>query len=324
MNMVIRLLAGAACAVLSAVGALAEDAYPSRQITYVVPYPPGGVTDSSARVIGEYLSKALGVPVVIDNRGGAAGAVGSLVAARANPDGYTLLHATLGVLDINPHVLKIQYDPLKDFAPVANMVTSYTALVTNKDFPPNNVQELVAYTKAHPNQVFFASSGTGGITHIIGELFKLATGADITHVPYRGGGPAMTDLLGGRVQMLFDSTPVERVKAGQVKGLAAMGPVRLPGLENMPTIHEAGVSNFKGGNSWLGVVAPTGTPDPIVKKLSATLLSIAKNPEFIAKMEAMGVIVTPQDAETFGKQIREDYQIYGDAIKAANIKLEAN
>ncbi len=303
----------------------AQSAYPVRPITYIVPYPPGGVTDTTARAIAAKLSEALKQPVVVENRPGAGGIIGTAQVAKAPADGYTLLHATLGVLAIAPHINKIGYDPLRDFAPVANMVTGYTALVVNRNSPISSVADLLAYAKRNPGKTFYASSGQGGITHIMGELFKAATGqADIIHVPYKGASQALVDLIGGRVDFLFDSTPVERVNSGQVKALAAMGPRRFRNLPAVPTIYEAGVANFKGGNSWLGVMVPADTPREIINRLSTTLMAIALMPDFAEKMSGYGVEVTAQDAATFGKQIREDFETYGAVIRAANITAEGS
>jgi tripartite-type tricarboxylate transporter receptor subunit TctC len=323
--MLARVLSGllVAAAVVCAPGTAFAQAYPSRPITYVVPYPPGGVTDTSARVIGQKLSEALGQPVVIENKAGAGGMIGTGQVARARPDGYTIGHVTLGVMATSPHLGQAPYDVFRDFAPVANMVTSYTALIANKSFAPDTVQELVAYAKANPGKVFYASSGVGGISHIVGELLKFATDTDIVHVPYSGSAPAMTDLIAGRVQLLFDSTPVDRVASGQVKGLAAIGRTRIKGLPDLPTIYEAGVPNFKGGDAWLGVVAPAGTPPAIVQLLSDTLLKIAATPDFAARMESYGLAVTAQDHAAFARQIRDDYELYGDIIKRANIRVDS-
>ena len=298
-------------------------AYPTRPITYVIPYPPGGVTDSSARMISAKLAEALKQPVIIDNRPGAGGIIGTAYVARAQPDGYTLLHATAGVLAIAPYVNKVQYDPVRDFTAIANMVSSYTALVVNRNFPGNSVRDLLAY--ARTNQTFFGSSGQGGITHLIGEMFKSAANMpQIVHVPYKGGGPAMVDLLAGRVHFVFDSQPAERVASGQVKALAVMGPQRLKALPNVPTIHEAGVPNFRGGAAWIGVVGPANLPRDIVNRLSTQLMQIAAQSEFAEKMEAAGVVVTAQDSAAFATQIRQDNESYGAFIRAAGITEEGS
>jgi len=301
----------------------AQGAYPSRPITYVIPYPPGGVTDSSARLISARLAESLRQPVVIDNRPGAGGIIGTAFVARAPADGYMLLHATAGVLAIAPHVSKVQYDPVKDFTPIANMVSSYTALVVNRNFPGTTVRDLLNYARS--NQTFFGSSGQGGITHLIGEMFKDAVKMpQIVHVPYKGGGPAMVDLLGGRVHFVFDSQPAERVASGQVKALAVMGPQRLKPLPNVPTIQEAGVPNFRGGNAWIGVVGPGNMPRDIVNRLSTLLLQIAAMPDFVDKVEAAGAVVTAQDSAAFVAQIRQDNESYGSFIRAAGITEEAS
>lgn len=298
--------------------ALAQEAYPTKPITYIVPFAPGGSSDISARLIAAKLSEELGQPVLVENRGGG-GAVGVVAMARARPDGYTIGHLSSGAYSISPHFGVAQYDVFKDFTPLAYMMNTYTGLIFSKSFAPNSLPELIEFARKNPGKVTFASSGTGGYSHLLGEALKVSAGIDIVHVPYSGSSAAMTDLLAGRVNMLFDSAPVERVTSGQAKGIAAMSPTRIKQLPDMPTVFEA-LPNFPVGDSGWGVVGPAGLPPAIVKRLSDALLKIAADPDFIAKAEGRGYGVDGRSPADFAALMRKEYEQYGEIIRKAGIK----
>jgi tripartite-type tricarboxylate transporter receptor subunit TctC len=309
-------LAGAA--VLSAGDVQAQANYPTRAITYIVPYNPGGASDTTARLVAQRLSEALGQPVTVENR---AGGVGVVALARSRPDGYTIGHISSDSFSITPHFGTAQYDPFKDFTLISGLITTFTALVANKSFGPSTVAELVAYAKANPGKVTHASSGTGGYSHLLGEILKLEAGIDMLHVPYTGSGPAMVDLLAGRIDLLFDSTPVERVSSGTVKGLAAMGKSRIKQLPNLPTMSEQ-LPSYKGGDIGWGLIGPAGMPMDIVRKLSDTMRTISATPDYIQKVQSYGWEVSYAPYGEYEKVLRQESDVYGDTIKRANIKIQ--
>src|SRR5438552_13835540 len=263
----IRGLQRAALAALRTVcvsGASAQT-YPTRPIRLVVPFPAGGTTDILAREVGQRLSMTLGQPVVIDNRPGAAGNIGADLVAKSAPDGYTLLMGTVGTHAINASLYaKMPYDHVKDFAPIILVAGVPNVLVVNPSLPVNSVQELIAYAKANPGKLNFASSGPGTSIHLSGELFKVMAGVQMTHVPYKGSAPALQDLLGGQVQLMFDNLPpsLPHIKAGKLRALAVTSVARSPALPDVPTIAESGLPGFE-ASSWFGILVPAGTPSAI-------------------------------------------------------------
>jgi tripartite-type tricarboxylate transporter receptor subunit TctC len=305
-----------------ACAALAQD-YPSRPIHMIVPYPPGGGTDIVARVITEPLGQALGQPIVIDNRGGAAGNVGTEVAARAAPDGYTVLF-TLSSHTINPKLYaKLPFDVEKDFVPIGLAANIPQILVAHPSLPASNVQELIAYAKANPGKLNFASVGTGSPGHIAGELFKLKTGVDIVHVPYKGGGPAVTDTLGGQVQLLFVSMPAawQFVKAGRLKAFAVTSDKRSVVAPDIPTLAEAGVPDCV-VNSWYGALAPAKTPPAVLAKLSAALAKVVQSADVKERLLLQGAEATSSTPQEFDALIRDELAKWDYVIRAAKIKPE--
>jgi len=307
---------------LAATGALAQD-YPTRPIHMIVPYPPGGGTDIVARVITEPLGQALGQPIVIDNRGGAAGNVGTEAAARATPDGYTMLF-TLSSHTINPKLYaKLPFDVEKDFVPIGLAANIPQILVANPSLPVNNVQELIAYAKANPGKLNFASVGTGSPGHIAGELFKLKTGVDIVHVPYKGGGPAVTDTLGGQVQLLFVSMPAawQFVKAGRLKAFAVTSDKRSVVAPDIPTLAEAGVPDCV-VNSWYGALVPAKTPPAAVAKLAAALAKVVQSSDVKERLLLQGAEATTSTPQEFDALIRDELAKWDYVIRAAKIKPE--
>src|SRR5437879_4218877 len=257
-----------------ATAALAQP-YPAKPVTFIVPFSPGGGTDISARTVAAKLTDKWGKSVVVENRAGAAGILGADAAARARPDGYTLLIVNVGITSINPALYpKLPYDPDKAFAPISLICELPFVLMASLSFAPNTVKELVAYARANPEKVTFASSGQGGSPHLTAEIFQLATGTRMTHVPYKGGGPAMTDLMAGHVDLLFASVleGSGHIKAGKLKGLAVSHARRSPALPDVPTLAEAGVKGAESG-SWIALLAPAGTPAAIIGKVAADLRS---------------------------------------------------
>lgn len=317
---VIRALASSLA--LAATAALAQD-YPTRPIHMIVPYPPGGGTDIVARVITEPLGQALGQPIVIDNRGGAAGNVGTEAAARATPDGYTMLF-TLSSHTINPKLYaKLPFDVERDFVPIGLAANIPQILVANPSLPANNVQELIAYAKANPGKLNFASVGTGSPGHIAGELFKLKTGVDIVHVPYKGGGPAVTDTLGGQVQLLFVSMPAawQFVKSGRLKAFAVTSDKRSVVAPDIPTLAEAGVPDCV-VNSWYGALVPAKTPPAAVAKLAAALAKVVQSSDVKERLLLQGAEATTSTPQEFDALIRDELAKWDYVIRAAKIKPE--
>jgi tripartite-type tricarboxylate transporter receptor subunit TctC len=248
---------------------LAQD-YPAKTIRLIVPYTPGGTADMLARAIGQNMSASLGQQVIIDNRPGAGGNIGAGLAAKAAPDGYTMLMGTVATHAINPNLYRdMPYDADKDFAPIVLVATLPNLLVVNPSVPAKNVKELIAFAKAKPGELAFASAGNGTSQHLSGELFKKMTGVDMIHIPYKGSAPAVTDLIGGQVQLMFDNIPssLPQIRAGKLRALAVTGPRRSPVLPDLPTVSEAGLPGFS-ITSWFALFAPAGTPAKILIRLN--------------------------------------------------------
>lgn len=305
-------------------GAIAQSKYPDKPITIVVPSAPGGTTDFTARLIAEPLSRALGQPVIIDNKAGASGNIGNQAVARAKPDGYTLLLAYSGYQVGNPHLFKrAGWDPIRDFAPVAMLSRAPQVLVAKSGLPANNMRELIAYAKANPGKLNYASSGNGSIQHIAGELFKQLTNTDISHVPYKGAGPAVQDLLGGQVDLFF-TTPasvVAHLKADKLKGLAVTSAQRLSSLPTVPTASESGLVSFN-LDSWFALYAPAGTPPDIVQILNTEIAKILTMPDVKKKAEDSGTTVEQMSPAKLGDYTRKELELWGRIIKSANITAE--
>lgn len=308
---------------LSAIGALAQAAYPDRPVRFIVPYPPGAGTDFTAREIGQRLTEALGQQFVIDNRPGAGATLGHGLAARAAPDGYTLLLGTTGGLVTSPALgAKIPYNPLKDFATIGIAIYVPYSLVVNGSLPANSVRELIDLAKASPGKLNFATPGVGTPNHLGGLLLMNRTGIEMQHVPYKGGGPVITDLIAGQVQVTFASLPqvLPHVKTGRLKVLGVGHITRLKSAPDIPTIAETvpGFSN----TGWWGLVAPAGTPKAIVAKLNAALNQALTTPSVIQRFETNGLEPATSTPEGFRDIIRADLQIWGKLIKDANIRVD--
>lgn len=304
--------------------ALAQGKYPERPITIVVPSAPGGTTDFTARLIADPLSRALRQPVVIDNKPGASGNIGGQIVSRAKPDGYTLLLAYSGYQVGNPHLFKkAGWDPIKDFVPVAMLTKAPQVLTAKASLPASNLRELIAYAKANPGKLNYASSGNGSIQHIAGELFKQMTGTFITHIPYKGAGPAVTDLLGGQVDLFF-TTPasvVSQIKADKLKGLAVTSQARLSSLPQVPTATESGLKNYN-LDSWFALYAPAGTPAEVVQQLNKEINMILATAEVRKKAEDAGTPVETMTAAQLGQFTRKELDYWGNVINNAKITAE--
>lgn len=296
--------------------AAAKD-FPSKPVTIIVPFSAGGTTDILARIVGQYLGTKFGQSVVVENRDGAGGNIGTQTAARAKADGYTLLMGTVGTHAINPALYsKLNFDHIKDFQPLTRVAMVPNLLVVNPERPYRTVQELIDYAKAHPGEVAFASSGNGSSIHLSGELFKLMTGVDMLHVPYRGSAGAVTDLLGGQVDIMFDNMPsaIQHVRNKTLVPLAVTPAERSPELPDVPTIAEAGVPGYE-ATSWFGLFAPAGTPEDVVKVLHEAIVEALKDPEVIEKFQAQGAQVTIDTPEQFAEFIAAETEKWADVVK---------
>lgn len=299
-------------------------AYPQKPIRMIVPFTPGGSTDILARAIGQELTKAWGQSVVIDNIAGAGGSIGADKAAKSPADGYTLLMGHIGTLAVNPSLYpKLPYNPVKDFAPVAWVARVPNVLVVNPSVPAKNVQELVALAKAKPGQLSYGSGGNGSAANLATEYFKMQTETAILHIPYRGSVPAVTDLMGGQIQILFTGAPavMGQVKSGQLRALAVSSPKRLEALPDLPTVAEAGYKNFE-ADQWYGVVAPAGTPRDIVLKLNQQINVALNSAELKKRLSTEGAVATPETPEAFGKLIAQEIERWRPVITSGRVKAD--
>lgn len=321
-NLIISGAAALACALAGAVRA--QGKYPDRPITFVVPSAPGGTTDFTARLVADQLAIALGQPVIVDNRAGAAGNIGNQAVARAKPDGYTLLVAYSGYQVGNPHLFKkAGWDPIKDFEPVAMMTRAPQVVVIRAGLPFRTMQDLIAYAKANPGKLNCASSGNGSIQHIAAELLQQQTGTSLTHVPYKGASPAVQDMLGGNVDV-FITTPasvISQIKAGKLKALAVTGNARLSSLPDVPTVAEAGLPQFK-LDSWFALYAPAGTPPDIVQALNQAVSRILQRADVKTKAEESGTTTEVMTPVQLGAYTRKELDFWGQVITKANISLD--
>lgn len=311
-------------AIFGTIASASAEAYPSRPVRMIVAFPPGGGADIAARIIAHKLAERWGRQILVENRPGAGGVIGTEIAAAAPPDGYTLFLATLGNLTVNKHLYPtMKVDPVRDFAPVTQVIDVQFAAMANPAFPPNSIGELIALAKAKPGTINYSSSGAGGAPHLAGELLKSAAGIDLVHVPYKGSGPSMQDVIAGQVQITFDSLlqGLPFIKQGALKPLAVLGRSRSPLLPEVPTVSESGVPGYELTN-WFGLVAPAGTPKDILEKVHDDTVQVLRLPEVrekFAEMAAESVGNTPAE---FGARIRADSEKWARIIKQAGIKAE--
>jgi tripartite-type tricarboxylate transporter receptor subunit TctC len=315
------LLLKALLCLLTLTGVAAAQDYPAHPVRLIIPFPPGGSNDVVGRVIATALSERLGKQVVVDNRAGAGGVIGTEIAAKAAPDGYTLLVVSLAHA-VNPSLYKLSYDPIKSFAPIAVLASGPNVLAVHPGLPVKSVRELVALAKQKPGDLQYASAGVGSFQHLGGELFKLAAGVDILHVPFKGGGPAMIDVIGGHTKLVFSSlvqtTP--HIKSGKLRALGTGGPKRNPVLPDVPTISED-VPGYEAVN-WWGIVAPAGTPAPIIEKLHGAITAAQSSPELQKHLESEGASTFQMSTAEFGAFMQTEMTKWARVVKEGNIKPE--
>ncbi|MDB5810001.1 MAG: hypothetical protein JWN94_2123 [Betaproteobacteria bacterium] len=312
---------------MTAAAAYAQDAartYPDRPIRIIVTFPPGGPTDIIARTVGQKLVEAWGQPVVVDNRAGAGGNIGTDLAAKSAPDGYTLLLSNFGPLAISPFVYaKLPYHPVQDLTPITLAATSWFFIVTNPAVPATTLKELIALAKAKPGQLAFASAGNASPSHLAGALFQSSAGIKLIHVPYKGGAPSVGAVIGGETQIAIESPPpiVPQVKAGKLRALGAARANRSPLLPDVPTANEAGLAGFEVG-SWYGFHAPAGTPKTVINKLHAEMVKAMNTPELRERFASVGAETIASTPAQYGAFVESELKKWGAVIKAAGVKSD--
>jgi tripartite-type tricarboxylate transporter receptor subunit TctC len=318
MAKLLRQLTMAIALLLAPAAAIAADDYPNRPVRLIVPFPPGGSNDVVGRLVARHLSDKLGQQVFVDNRGGAGGVIGTEACATAAPDGYTLCIISIAHA-VNPWLHKLNYDPIKSFVPISILATGPNVLVVNPEMPAKSVKELIAMAKAKPGELNYASAGVGSFQHLGGELFKLMAGVNIVHVPYKGGGPAMQDVISGHVKIMFSSlvqtTPF--IKSGQLIALGTGGAKRNPVLPDVPTIAEAGVPGYVADN-WWGVVAPAGLPQPIIDKVYKDIQLTLQAPELKAQFDREGATTLTMTSAEFSDYIKTEIVKWERVVKEGN------
>ncbi|MBD2746373.1 tripartite tricarboxylate transporter substrate binding protein [Microvirga sp. BT688] len=322
---ILGLLLGAGASLVSGAVLAQSSTYPTRPVRVIVPFTPGGTTDIFARLVGEKLSQSLGQQFVIENRGGAGGNIGADAVAKAEPDGYMLVMGTVGTHAINPSLYaKMPYDALTDFAPVAYVAGVPNLMVVSpKKVKATTVQEFIAEAKATPGKFTMASSGNGTSIHLSGELFKQITGVEMPHVPYRGSGPAVNDLIGGQVDVMFDNLPssIEHVRGGNLRALAVTSSKRSPALPDKPTLAEAGLPQFE-ATSWFALFAPKGTPADITNKLNQEVRKALETPELQKRFADLGGEIQPMSPDELMAYIRAEHEKWAKVVKASGAKVD--
>lgn len=316
--LIVSMLLGQACS------AVAADVYPSKSIRFVVPYPPGGPTDAMARLIQGPLQEKLKTSVIIDNRGGAGGNIGTNMVAKAPGDGYTILLAASGPMSVNKSLYKsLPFDPDRDFTPVIQISAFPLVLEVHPSVQVTNVKQFIALAKSNPQSLSFASAGNGTPQHLAGELFNTAVNTQLQHVPYKGAGPALNDVLGGHVKVMFDvlGSSVQYIKTGKLRPIAVTSAVRSPILPDVPTLAEAGLTGYS-FSGWHGIVAPVATPKPVISKLNQAINEIFADPEFKKKWEALGTPIVGGTPEAFGTLIRSESVKLGKVVKDAGVTMD--
>jgi tripartite-type tricarboxylate transporter receptor subunit TctC len=307
---------------LAAASFVAAAAYPEKPIRFIVPYPPGGLTDAVARQVAGALAERLKQPVVVENIGGGGGNIGAERAAKSPADGYTLYIGNNATVGLNTLMYKkLGFDPIKDLAPVSLLAESQTVLVVHPSVAANSVAELIALAKAKPGTLNFGSTGQGGLSHLVGELFKTNAGIQMTHVAYKGTGPALNDLLGGQIQLMFNDTAVPHVKAGKLRALAATGTRRGKDLPDTPTMAELGLAGYETYN-WFGLLVPAGTPAAVIAQLNRETVAVMKDPAMQAWMQSRGAEAASNSPEEFAAYIRKDLEKWTRLVKSVGIQPE--
>ena len=321
MSKTFKLLTASALA-LATSAAFAQQAYPTKSIRLISPFAPGGGADITCRAIAPKLSAALGQQVVVDNRGGAGGVVGVEIAAKSPPDGYTLVLGTIGNIAVAPSIYpKMPYDPLKDLVSMGQTANTLNVLVVHPSLPAKTVKEFIAVAKASPNQLLFGSSGAGAADHLAGELFNIMAGVKMVHIPYKGGAPAMLDLLSGQVQLVFATvaTALGSIEAKRIRPIAMAGSQRYERLPQIPTVSEAGLKGFE-ANNWYGLFAPAGTPKEVVTRIHAETAKALAMADVKTRLLDAGIIATSSTPEAFTGYIKQETQKWAKVVKTANIK----
>jgi tripartite-type tricarboxylate transporter receptor subunit TctC len=302
--------------------------YPSKPLRWIVPFPPGGSTDGFSRPLAAKLAELLGQPVVVENVGGAGASIGSDRIAKSAPDGYTIGLATTGSHAINPHIYgaKLPHDTIKDFTHIALAVSYVNVLVVNPNVPARSVAELIAYAKANPGKVSFGSAGNGSSNHLSGELLKVLSKAPMEHIPYKGSGPAMTDLMAGNITMMFDVliTSIPQMRAGRVRALAVTSAKRSPYVPEVPTMDESGVPGYNeaGSDLWFGIVGPAGIPKPIVQKLNEKLIEALRAPDMRQRVRLQAFDLWTSTPEEFTAVLKSDHAKWGKIVRAAGARID--
>ncbi len=304
--------------------AVTAQSFPSKPLRLVVPFPPAGAVDIASRATAHEMSKLLGQPVAAENRPGAGGNLGAAEVARSAPDGYTMLMTTSGIQAINPVLYaKMPFDPNKDLVPVAPLVSLNNVLVLHPSVPAKSVQEVIALAKSQPGKLTYASSGNGTSIHMSGAMFIQLTGTDMLHIPYKGSGPAVTDLLAGQVNMMFDNIPssLPHIKAGKLRAIATTGAKRDPALPDLPTLAEAGIAGYESG-VWFGLAVPAGTPKDVITRLNAAAVQAARSPEFIKRMTDLGYNIIPGTPEDMAAMLKTELVRWAPIVKASGAKVD--
>ena len=299
-------------------------AYPAKPVRVIVPFPPGQAADIFARMVGERLSQVWGQSVVVENRAGGGGVPGVMAVKQAAPDGYTILVGTSGTLGVNPGIYaKLSYDPLVDFLPASNIFIVPLVVIAHPGFKPATIQELVAAAKAQPGAINFASAGPGTAQHMTGELFKYKAGIDLVHVPYKGSGPAMTDLLGGQVPLMVDSlsAALPHIRSGKIRAIAVTTAQRVPQLPEVPTVAESGYAGFE-GVGWSGFVLPAGTPRAVVDKVSADTQAVLREAQMRERIVERGAIPDPRTPQEYTEFIKAEIAKWGEIARVAKVRLD--
>jgi len=319
--MTARFMALVLCTLVLSAGA--QEQYPSRPVRFILPFPPGGGTDILGRLIAERLSASLGQPVVTENRGGAGGNVGAEAAARSAPDGYTIVLCAPS-LAISPSLYsKLNYDPVKDFAPVSLVATVPNVMITHPSVPAQTLQEFIAHARTRPGTMNFGSGGNGTSNHLAAELFNIVTGAKLVHIPYKGVNLAMQDVLSGQIHLVVIGIPAAapHIKAGRLRALAVVTPQRTAALPEVPTTDEAGLKDFE-VTTWYGVLAPAGTPRPVIARLNSELVKIIHAPEVKERLAASGTEPRTSTPEEFAAYLKQEIAKWGDVVRKANLKAD--